>query len=188
MALKRLQKDEVYRFYLASKLAFADWENPTVAELNANPTNDPNGLIWNVSCSLDTDTSQFDLDEPDSDDSLTFCQSAGNSETMSRSASIVYGVQMSKERWMDAESVLAADGFNTSTLAQSLLRDRGVEYFAILSVGEDVDAPFAVGHRVKMAEVATDYGIPEGGSGENYKLTQTFAKRSSLNWNYALTA
>lgn len=44
MALKRLQKDEVYRFYLASKLAFEDWENPTTAELNANPTNDPNGL------------------------------------------------------------------------------------------------------------------------------------------------
>ena len=63
MALKRLQRDEVYRFYLASPLAFADWENPTTAELNANPTNDPNGLIFNLSCALDTDTSQFDLDE-----------------------------------------------------------------------------------------------------------------------------
>lgn len=188
MALKRLQRDEVYRFYLASKLAFEDWENPTAAELNANPTNDPNGLIWNLSCALDTDTTQFDLDEPDSDDSLTFCQSAGNSETMSRSATIVYGVQMSKERWLDASSKLAIDGFNTSTLAQSLLLNRGVEYYAILSVGEDVDAPFAVGHRIKLAEVATDYAIPEGGTGENYKLTQTFAKRSSINWNYRIAA
>lgn len=188
MALKRLQKDEVYRFYLASKLAFEDWENPTVAELNANPTNDPNGLIWNLSCALDTDTTQFDLDEPDSDDSLTFCQSSGNQEPTEYAATVVYGVQLAKERWTDASSTLAADGFNTSTLAQSLLTWRGVEYFAILSVGEDVDAPFAVGHRIKMAEVATDHGIVEGGSGEMLKLTQTFAKRSQLAWNIPVAA
>jgi len=188
MALKRLARDEVYRFYLASKLAFEDWENPTVAEMNANPTNDPNGLIWNLSCALDTDTTQFDLDEPDSDDSLTFCQSSGNQEPTEYAATVVYGLQLAKERWLDADSTLAADGFNTSTLAQSLLTWRGIEYFAILSVGEDVDAPFAVGHRLKMAEVATDHGIVEGGTGEMLKMTQTFAKRSSLNWNFALTA
>jgi hypothetical protein len=188
MALKRLQKDEVYRFYLASKLAFEDWENPTVAELNANPTNDPNGLIWNLSCALDTDTTQFDLDEPDSDDSLTFCQTAGNQTMMEKSATIVYGLQLAKERWLDADSTLAVDGFNTSTLAQSLLTWRGIEYFAILSVGKDVDAPFAVTDRVKIAEVASDYGIVEGGSGENLKMTQTFAKRSLINWNYKLAA
>lgn len=188
MALKRLARDEVYRFYLASKLAFEDWENPTAAEFNANPTNDPNGLIWNLSCALDTDTTQFDLDEPDSDDSLTFCQSAGNQEAMEYSATIVYGLQLAKERWTDADSTLAVAGFNTSTLGQSLLTWRGVEYFAILSVGKDVDAPFAIGDRVKMAEVATDYGIVEGGTGEMLKMTQTFAKRSSINYNYKLLA
>ena len=188
MALKRLQKDEVYRFYLASKLAFEDWENPTAAEFNANPTNDPNGLIWNLSCALDTDTTQFDLDEPDSDDSLTFCQSAGNQEAMEYAATIVYGLQLAKERWTDADSTLAVAGFNTSTLGQSLLTWRGVEYFAILSVGKDVDAPFAIGDRVKMAEVATDHGIVEGGTGEMLKMTATFAKRSSILWNYRLVA
>lgn len=188
MALKRLQKDEVYRFYLASKLAFEDWTEPTVAEMNANPTNDPNGLIWNLSCALDTDTTQFDLDEPDSDDSLTFCQSSGNQEPTEYAATVVYGLQLAKERWLDADSTLAVNGFNTSTLAQSLLTWRGIEYFAILSVGEDVDAPFAVGHRLKMAEVATDHGIVEGGSGEMLKMTQTFARRSSILWNASLTA
>lgn len=194
MALKRLQRDEVYRFYLASPLAFADWENPTTAELNANPTNDPNGLIFNLSCALDTDTSQFDLDEPDADDSLTFCQSSGNQEATEYSATIVYGVAMAKERWTNASSLTEVDAetsklkFNTSTLAQSLLTWRGVDYFAILSVGKDVDQPFAVDDRIKLAEVSTDHGIPEGGTGENYNLVQTFAKRSRLNWNYRLTA
>lgn len=107
---------------------------------------------------------------------------------MEYAATVVYGVQLAKERWLDADSTLAADGFNTSTLAQSLLTWRGIEYFAILSVGKDVDAPFAVNDRIKMAEVATDYGIVEGGSGEMLKMTQTFAKRSSINWNYKLAA
>lgn len=188
MSLRRLTNDQVYRWYLASPLAFADWENPTTAELNANPTNDPNGLIWNLTCALDQDTSQFDLDEPDSDDSLTFCQSAGNQEVMEYSATIVYGVQLAKERWTDASSTLAVDGFNTSTLAQSLLTWRGVDYFAILSVGKGEDEPFAIGDRIKMAEISTDYGIPEGGSGEMYKLVQTAAKRSRILWNATLAA
>jgi hypothetical protein len=188
LSLRRLQKDEVYRWYLASPLAFEDWTDPQADEFNANPTNDPNGLIWNISCALDTDTSQFDLDEPDSDDSLTFCQSAGNQEPTEYAATIVHGVQLSKERWTNADGTLAADGFNTSTLAQSLLTWRGIEYFAILSVGKDVDAPFEVGDRIKMAEVATDWGIIEGGSGEMLKLVQTHAKRSRLLWNHRIAA
>lgn len=188
MALRRLQRDEVYRWYLASPLAFADWTNPTAAELNANPTNHPNGLIWNLTCAIDVDSSQFDLDEPDTDDSLTFCQSAGTEEPTEYSATVVHGIQLAKERWDNAASVLSADGFNTSTLAQSLLTWRGIEYFSILSIGKDADAPFAVGDRIKMAETATDFGILEGGTGEMYKMVQTHAKRSRLNWNYEIAA
>lgn len=188
MSLRRLQDDQVYRWLLASPLAFANWQTPTTAELNANPTNDPNGLIWNLTCALDVDTSQFDLDEPDSDDSLTFCQSSGNQEPMEYSATVVYGVQLAKERWLDADSTLSVDGFNTSTLAQSLLTWRGIDYFAILSVGESEDEPFAVGDRIKMAEVSTDWGIVEGGSGEMLKMVQTFAKRSNILWNYSLAS
>lgn len=189
MALKRLQKDDAYRFYLASPLAFADWENPTVAELNANPTNDPSGLIFNITCALDQDGTTFDLDEPDADDSLTFCQRSGNQEATEYSATVVHAIQLAKERWTDASSTLAADGFNTSTLAQSLLTWRGIEYFAIMSVSnKDPEAPFAVGDRIKMAEVATDHGILEGGTNEQYKMIQTYAKRSRILWNHRLAA
>lgn len=188
MALRRLQRDEVYRFLLASPLAFADWENPTVAELNANPTNDPDGLIFNITCALNTEGTQFDLDDPELDESLTFCQSAGNAEVSSRSATIVYEYEESKARWTNAASPLPANGFNTATLAKSLLSWRGVDYFAILSVGEAEDEPFAAGHRIKMAEVSTDWAVPVTGTGENIRWSQTFAKRSRLNWNYELLA
>lgn len=188
MALRRLQRDEVYRFYLASPLAFADWENPTTTELNANPTNDPDGLIFNLTCALNTDGTQFDLDDPELDESLTFCQTAGNAEVLSRSATVVYEYEESRARWDDATSTLAADGFNVATLAKSLLSWRGIDYFAILSVGKGEDEAFAVGDRIKMAEVSTDWAVPVSGTGENIRWSQTFAKRSRLNWNYELGA
>jgi len=188
MALRRLKNDEVYRLYLASPLAFADWENPTTDELNANPTNDPNGLIFNLTCALSQDDSQFDLDDPELDDSLTFCQSAGTSEVLSRSATIVYTAERSKLRWTPASSTDAEDGYNTANLAFSLLAWRGIDYFAIMSVGKASDAAFAVDDRIKMAEVSTDWGIDLTGTGESLRLQQTFAKRTKLNWNHKLTA
>ena len=53
MALERLQ-GLVHRFHLAAPNHFADWKNPTLLELNANPTNNPNGTIFNLTCALDT--------------------------------------------------------------------------------------------------------------------------------------
>jgi len=188
MALRRLQRDTVYRWYFASPLAFADWRNPTAAELNANPDNDPNGLIFNLTCAVNTENSQFDLDDPTLDESLTFCQEAGETEVMSQSTTIAINFAESRARWMDASSTDPEDGFNTATLAKSLLMWRGVEGFAILSVGKDPDAPFAVGDRVKMAEVSTDWAVPVLGTGANISFTQTFASRSRLNWNYEIAA
>ena len=188
MALERLQDDLVYRWYLASPLAFADWTAPTTAELNANPTNDPDGLIFNITCAVNVEGSQFDLDDPELDESLTFCQKAGDSEVLNRSATVVINYGEAKQRWDDATSVLAADGFNVATLTRSLLMWRGVTYLAILSIGKADDAAFAVGDRIKLAEVATDVSITEGGTGSPLTWTQTFAKRTNLNWNYELAA
>lgn len=187
MADTRLKNDRVYRWYLASPLAFADWTQPTAAELNANPTNDPSGLIYNLTCAINVDNSQFDLDDPDTDDSLTFCQVAGNEEVLSRSATVVFNLAQAKERWTDAAST-SAPNFNTATLAQSLLTWRGVEYFAILSVGEADNAPFATGDRIKMARVITDNIAPDIATGSNVGLTQTMGFRSDLNWNYEVAS
>lgn len=188
MALARLQNDEVYRFYFALPGAISDIENPSIAELNANPTNDPDGLIFNLTCALDTGTSQFDLDDSEIDDSLTFCQKAGSGDPISQSATIVYSYTMAKERWLDATSTLAADGFNVSTLAHSLLAWRGIEGLAIMSVGKADDALFALNDRLKIAQVATDHVIPTVGTGEVVNMVQTFAKRSDLAWNVRAVA
>src|SRR5690606_6670771 len=143
MALERLTDDRVYPWYIARPLAFGDWREHTVAEMNAIPDSGPSGLIFNITCAVSTDGSQFDLDDPTLDESLTFCQESGDSAVQSRSATVAIQFQEAMERWLDGTSTDAADGFNTATLTKSLLMWRGVEYFAILSIGKRDDAPFA---------------------------------------------
>jgi hypothetical protein len=187
MSLDRLQNDEVYRFYLAHRLAFADWTAPTTAELNANSTNAPDGLIWNITCALNTDGCTFDLDDSERDESLTFCQTSGDSSALSYSATVVLEFEESKVKWDDATSVLAADGFNTANLTKSLLMWRDIpDLFVIMSVGKAHDAAFAVGDRIKMSEIATDWAVPVLETGANVRHSQAAAKRSDILWNYEL--
>lgn len=193
MALRRLTEDEVYRFGVASPLAFADWTQPTVAELNANTTNHPNGLIWNLTCALNTDGTQFDLDDPDLDESLTFCQKAGDTSITTENATVVFEIERSKGRWLDATNVTVptdptADGFNTANLALSLLAWRGVEYFFWMSIGKGAEEPFAVGDRISLIRAATDWGVDAADTGGNARMIQTPGFRSDILWNYEIQA
>lgn len=178
MALERLQ-GRVYRWYIASPLAFADWRDPQLDELNANPTNDPNGLIWNLSCALNVDGSTFDIADSELDDSLTFCQEAGDTSVTSRNAEVVFESERSSVPWVGAAATVP-NGFNSANLAFSLLAWRGIEYFAILSIGEEPEDPFADGDELYIARVVTDHGGDEMGTGENIRLSQNFAFRGDV--------
>lgn len=179
MANDRLYNDPVpqTRFLIAFPEAFADWQNPTTAELNANPTNDPTGLVFNITCALNQDGTQFDLGDSDTDDSLTFCQVAGAVNPTTLNPEIVYEIERSKDPLDD----------NTANVAFGLLAWKGVEFFAIASVGEDADALFGVGDRVKMARVAVDYPTDVFNIGENVRLQQALANRGDVAWNVDLT-
>lgn len=171
MALERLFNPAT-RWLIAHPFAFADWQKPTSAELNAR-----NGLVYEITCAVNQDGSNFDLGDSETDESLTFCQVSGASNPTSLSPEIT----IETERSTDPRVT------NTANTAYSLLARKGVEYFAILSVGETPNEAFAPGHRIKMAKVATDYGVPVFGNGENVRLSQSFAQRGDVNWNYELT-
>lgn len=172
------------RFLLASPLAFADWKNPKTTEFNANPTNSPNGLIWDLTCVFSEDGTQFDLGDSDTDDSLSFCQTSGAVNPTSYKPDITYSVFRAATPWIVSNAATKS----TAELARTLLSYRGIEYFAILSVGEAPGTPFAVAQRVKMARVSTDFATDEIGSGDVVRLTQKFAGRGDINWNYKLAA
>ena len=76
MADIRLYRENV-TIALAFPEAFADWQNPTAAELNS-------ALVYNITCALNEDGTTFDLADSDTDDTITFCQAAG-SNTVHRS-------------------------------------------------------------------------------------------------------
>lgn len=181
MANLRLYGPNV-RIGLASVYAFADWQNPTVAEFNARSSTNPHAQVFELSCALDEDSTTFDLGESETDDSKSFCQVAGTSSPTSYNPEIVFSAFQSEVPWVVSDPAT----LNTANLAKSLLAWRGVEYFAWMSVGKEPGALFTSGDRVKLARVATDFGIDEIGSGDNAKLNQTFASRGDVNWNFEL--
>lgn len=182
--MSRLTKDNVYRLGLADPLAFYNWTAPTAAEMNANPNNNPSGLIWNLTCAIAQDGSTFDLEDPDLDTSLTFCQVSGDGSPMTENATVVFEFERSLLPWTDASVVTpgSVQGFNTANLALSLMAWRGVEFFAWMSIGKEPDEPFAPGDDISLIRVSTDYGIDTIGTGENARMTQTFGFRSDILW------
>lgn len=183
MALLRLY-DPATRIYLAHPLAFDDWENPTADELNANPDNDPDGLIFNITCVVDRADSQFDLGDAEVDDSLSFCQAAGSSNPTSYNPEIELSLFRSKDAW----EISDPDTYDTANLAFSLLAWRGVEYFAIMSIGEKYDEEFTVGDRVKMARVGTSDWVDNIGNGEVITGQPGLRPLGDVNWNYRIAA
>jgi hypothetical protein len=171
MANERLYRENVL-FALAEPEAFADRNEPTVDELN-NAT-----LVYNVTCALWEDETEFTLGDPDTDDGLTFCSKAGISTPTFDNPTVVFSALRDADR--------TATGVFNGTFERLAFPDR--EYVAILRVGKDSDVAFAAGDIIKMAAVATDYPVDTLSNGENARITQNFLNRGWVNWNYTVEA
>lgn len=170
MANVRLYRENI-TFLLAHPEAFADRTAPTAAELNG-------ALVHNITCALNEDGTEFTLGDSDTDDSLTFCSKAGVSTPTFYNPTVVF------EAFRDAD-VTANGEFNK---AFDLLAFPDIEYIAILRVGERSDTAFAVGDKIKMVGVKTDYGTDVVASGENVRINQAFMNNDFVNWNYEVAA
>lgn len=171
MANERLYRENVL-FALAEPEAFADRNAPTAAELNNAD------LVYNVTCALWEDDTEFTLGDPDTDDGLTFCSKAGISDPTFDNPTVVFSSLVDADR--------TATGVFNGTRDRLIFPDR--EYVAILRLGKDSDVAFASGDKVKLAAVATDHGVPTISNGENVRITQNFLNRGWVNWNYTLVA
>lgn len=169
MANERLYRENVL-FALAEPEAFADRNAPTTAELNSAT------LVYNVTCALWEDETEFTLGDPDTDDGLTFCSKAGISDPTFDNPTVVFSALRDADR-------TAAGVFN-GTIERIAFPDR--EYIAILRLGKDSDVAFADGDKIKMVAVATDIGVPTVANGENVRTTQNFLNRGWVNWGYVV--
>lgn len=171
MANERLYRENV-TFVLAEPEAFADRNAPKVAELN-NAT-----LVFNATCALWEDDTEFTLGDPDTDSGLTFCSKAGISTPTFDNPTVVFSVLRDADR--------TATGVFNKTYERIAFPDR--EYIAILRVGKDSDVAFAIGDEIKMVAVSTDHRVDVLSSGDNARVTQSFLNRGWSNWNYTVAA
>lgn len=168
MANERLYRENIL-FALAEPEAFADRNAPTAAELNGP-------LVYNVTCALWEDETEFTLGDPDTDDGLTFCSKAGIATPTFDNPTVVFSALLDADR--------TADGVFNGTRERIEHPDR--EYIAILRIGKDSDVAFAADDRIKMAAVSTDIGVPVLSNGENARITQNFLNRGWVNWNHTV--
>ena len=184
MANERLFGPKI-RIGLASVYHFADWKNPTVAELNkAIGAANLKGSAWDLSCALDMENTTFDLGDSDTDDELSFCQEAGAADPTEYNPEVVYTAFSSTKPYIVSDPA----SLDQANAAFALMAHRGQEYFAWMSDGKEPGELFAVGDRISLVKAATEFGINEIGTGSNVKITQTFGFRSDINWRYKLVA
>jgi hypothetical protein len=185
MANNRLYRENI-TFLLCEPEAFSDRTAPTAAELNGGSNgwwawgtgSASASLVHNITCALNEDGTEFTLGDSDTDDSLTFCESANVTTPTFYNPTVVY------EAFRDADKAGTGE-FNE---AYNMLAYPDASYIAILRVGKKSTDAFAVGDIVKMVAVKTDYGTDVAASGENIRINQAFLNNDFVNWNYQVVA
>lgn len=173
------------RIGLASIFHFANWQQPTAAEMNeASGGIDLEGSIWDLSCALDLDNTTFDLGDSETDDELSFCQWAGSANPTEFNPEIVYTAFSSDKPYI----VSTPASLDQANGAFALMAHRGQEYYAWMSSGKEPGETFAIGDQISLVRVATDFGVPDISTGGNVKLGQTFGFRSEILWNHTIAA
>lgn len=130
--------------------AFADWRNPTSAELNAQfaftPTASQANMVFNISCAV-LDDYTLGQTESDTDDTRTICDEGEVSNPTFRN------FEASLNTLRDA-SVTDAGLFN---MAAELTRAPDRPGIWITRVGFKNNTPFAAGQDVSLFPTLTDY-------------------------------
>ena len=171
MPLDRLFRQTV-RIDIAYPEAFADPANPTEAELNNS------ALVKNITCALDEESTEFTLNDPDTDESLSFCDPAGTQTATFKNPSVVISA------WRDADR--SATGLYA--LAFDHLAFADIPYIAILRVGLPFDTAYGDGQYIRMVGGKTDLAVSVEESGENARISNTLLPDGFVNWNHEIGA
>lgn len=169
MALDRIFRQTV-RIDLAYPEAFANSAAPTAAELN-NAT-----LVKNITCALDEENTEFTLNDPDTDDSLSFCDAAGTQTATFKNPNVLFSIYRDADR-----SATAVFG---TAFAHLFSADN--PYIAILRVGLDYSTAYATNQYIRMVGGKTDNPVSVEETGENARLQNTLLPDGFVNWNYKI--
>lgn len=172
MANDRLYRETI-RIDIAYPEAFANPATPTAAELNNSL------LVKNITCALDEDTTEITLNDPDTDDSLSFCDAAGTQTATFKNPSVVLTAYRDRDREQAA---------GVYQLALDHLNSADNPYIVILRVGSRSDVPYAANQFVRMVGGKTDIPVSVEESGENSRIQNTILPDGFVNWNYKIAS
>lgn len=161
-------------WFIALPEAFANRANPTVAELGGP-------LVYDVTCAIDEDGTTFGLDDPDTDDRYSYCTESGVDNPTFDNPNVELAFYRDADR---AATGAFADVFN-------LLRHPDLALYVIKRVGDQDNGPgaaAAIGDRIKMVYVKTDFGVDTVASEDPAMMVQSALPAGWLNWNYSLAA
>lgn len=169
MSNDRLYRQAVY-LGLAYPEAFADPTAPTAAELNNT------NLVFDLTCALWEDGTEFTLGDSDTDNGLTFCSDAGDTTLTTKNATVVYKALRDQDR--------SANGlFNR---AFDLMAFPDVPFYAIKRVGLPNTDAFAAGQKVRLVSVNTDNPLDVTASDASVFLQQSFLQNDTIAWNVSV--
>ena len=171
MPTERLYRENI-RIDVAYAEGFANPAAPTAAELN-NATS-----VKNITCALDEDGTDISLGDPDTDDSLSFCDAAGSTTATFKNPSAVLVAYRDEDR--------SATGVYDLALQHLAFPD--VPLIVILRVGHRSDVAYATTQKIKMVGIKTDLPVSVEESGENARLSNTGLNDGFVNWNYLIAA
>lgn len=167
--------DRVYRqnvrFDVAYPEAFEDPYDPQPAELNDA------AFVFNITCALDEDGTEFTLGDPDTDDSLSFCDAAGSQTATFKNPSVTYQYFLDEDR--------AATGLYNQV--RDLLSFPDAPYIGILRVGYDSDLAYALGQRIHMVGGKTDLPVAVNESGTNARQSTVLLGDGFVNWGHVIS-
>jgi hypothetical protein len=171
MANDRLYRKDVF-LGLAYPEAFANPSLPTAAELNNT------SYVIDLTCALVEDNTEFTLGDPETDDTLTFCDDAGAQTRISDNPTIVYSALRDEDR-------IAAGLYNN---AFNHMAFPDIPFYAVERIGLPNTTAFAIGQHVRIVSVKTDQPVDALEKGANAQIQQNFLPAGLVNWNYKITA
>ena len=186
---RKLFRNNIF-FGLAAEEAFEDYTAPTSAELNDwfgftnapaagdSPAISTQGLVHNITCALAEDGTEYSLDDPETDETLSYCDAAGSQTAGLANATVAFAVFRDADR-------LALGEYNEG---MELLFKPGIKYWAIKRVGKNSNVAFAPGDRVRLLLVETDYPTDTVDAQSPTILVNTMLFKGKYNWNYTLAA
>lgn len=157
--------------------AFADRNNPKVAELNTTNRR----LGFDITCALDEETTTLTIGSSELDERLSFCDSVGVSRPGQINPEIELGIYRDEDR--NATGVFA-DALNW-------LRHADQEYIMVQRVGDQdsgplngtAAAPFTISDDIRMMAFRTDYPVDTLANGDPALLVQTGLTAGWVRWN-----